>query len=370
MIAGSMVAVFARYPAEGVDVSYTSQEHVQDVAATIFSALGTRAEHLRAATTGWGDDPLRACTGVNETDAYGTRVTVLGRDGSIVCGEPVPEKRVEEIDWSLANGELQLSVPGAAKWFVFSTKVDTLLSRALGSEFAHRVVLIDAEGTTIGALVGNAAEPDTLETSVALVPGTNWRIALSEATARRSGGNPLPLMAGVVAIALVPFAVGHRSWGRDAVRLGDLAGQTVVVFDEQMNTRHAPANLDLGTCPLNLLRVLHAEDRERVVSTLATMPILTPVRCRIHGFEFPIDVVVLTAPHNKETEQVIDASALAQMRPEAVLVNIGRGGLVDDDALYQALTTGAIAGAALDVGREPDNLPSVRLATLPNVVAA
>ncbi|MEX2541971.1 MAG: NAD(P)-dependent oxidoreductase [Trueperaceae bacterium] len=90
----------------------------------------------------------------------------------------------------------------------------------------------------------------------------------------------------------------------------------------------------------------------------------------LHRLLAAIDVVVLTAPHNKETEKLIDASALAQMRPEAVLVNIGRGGLVDDDALYQALTTGAIAGAALDVGREPDNLPSVRLATLPNVVAA
>ena len=61
------------------------------------------------------------------------------------------------------------------------------------------------------------------------------------------------------------------------------------------------------------------------------------------------DVVVLAAPLTRDTEQLIDARALASFKPGALLVNIGRGGLVDDRALVTALDSGALGGAALDV---------------------
>ncbi len=61
------------------------------------------------------------------------------------------------------------------------------------------------------------------------------------------------------------------------------------------------------------------------------------------------DVVSLHVPHTAETEKLIDAAALARMRPEAVLVNTCRGGVVDEDALVAALEAGAIRGAGLDV---------------------
>ena len=61
------------------------------------------------------------------------------------------------------------------------------------------------------------------------------------------------------------------------------------------------------------------------------------------------DMVLLSAPHTPETERMIDAAALALMKPSAYLVNIARGGLIDEGALYTALTTRQIAGAALDV---------------------
>ncbi len=81
------------------------------------------------------------------------------------------------------------------------------------------------------------------------------------------------------------------------------------------------------------------------------------------------DVVVLVATHGPATENLIDATALRRMRPDALLVNMGRGGLVDEGALVDALRSGAIGGAALDVGRGPDDVPSAALAGLPNVVA-
>jgi D-3-phosphoglycerate dehydrogenase len=66
------------------------------------------------------------------------------------------------------------------------------------------------------------------------------------------------------------------------------------------------------------------------------------------------DVLSLHAPSTEETRGVISATALARMRPHAVIVNSARGDLVDEDALAAALSEGRIGGAALDVfGTEP-----------------
>ena len=61
------------------------------------------------------------------------------------------------------------------------------------------------------------------------------------------------------------------------------------------------------------------------------------------------DALVLICPHTPETEGMIDAHALATLPNGAVLVNIGRGALVVEDALVDALRSGKLAGAALDV---------------------
>lgn len=60
------------------------------------------------------------------------------------------------------------------------------------------------------------------------------------------------------------------------------------------------------------------------------------------------DYVVLTVPETDETRGLVDVAALARMRPDAVLVNVSRGGLVDDEALVDALEAGRLRGAALD----------------------
>lgn len=59
--------------------------------------------------------------------------------------------------------------------------------------------------------------------------------------------------------------------------------------------------------------------------------------------------VVLTCPLTAETHHLIDAAALSAMRPDAYLVNVARGPVVDEAALVEALRTGRIAGAGLDV---------------------
>jgi glyoxylate reductase len=78
------------------------------------------------------------------------------------------------------------------------------------------------------------------------------------------------------------------------------------------------------------------------------------------------DHVVLTAPLTPATRHLIDEAALRRMRPDATLVNVSRGPLVDHDALARALTEGWIGRAALDV-TEPEPIPSGHpLVGLPN----
>jgi len=69
------------------------------------------------------------------------------------------------------------------------------------------------------------------------------------------------------------------------------------------------------------------------------------------------DYVVLAAPLTNDTRRLVDAEVLAAMKPSACLINVGRGELVDTDALVEALASGSIAGAALDVVH-PEPLPA------------
>jgi glyoxylate reductase len=81
------------------------------------------------------------------------------------------------------------------------------------------------------------------------------------------------------------------------------------------------------------------------------------------------DVVSLHAPLNADSRHMIDAAALARMKPTAVIVNTGRGALIDEAALVEALREGRIAAAGLDVyEREP--ALTAGLTALDNVVMA
>lgn len=79
------------------------------------------------------------------------------------------------------------------------------------------------------------------------------------------------------------------------------------------------------------------------------------------------DVLVLAVPGTDDLTHVIDADVLAALGPKGRLVNVGRGNLVDTHAMIDALETGTLAGAALDVIESEPHVPA-RLAALPNVI--
>jgi D-3-phosphoglycerate dehydrogenase len=81
------------------------------------------------------------------------------------------------------------------------------------------------------------------------------------------------------------------------------------------------------------------------------------------------DYVVCLAVANEETEKLIDGRALERMQKQAFFINLSRGNLVDETALAAALRENRIAGAAMDVGRAPDQMPMPELAKFPNIIA-
>jgi D-3-phosphoglycerate dehydrogenase len=81
------------------------------------------------------------------------------------------------------------------------------------------------------------------------------------------------------------------------------------------------------------------------------------------------DFVVCLAIANEATENLMNEAAFARMRPDACFLNLSRGNLVDEAALARALSSGRIAGAAMDVGRAPDQMPTPALAGRSDVVA-
>ncbi|WP_276270767.1 C-terminal binding protein [Haloarcula litorea] len=135
-----------------------------------------------------------------------------------------------------------------------------------------------------------------------------------------------------------------------------------------------------GTWDWTSTRDIH-RTRDRTLGLVSFGPIARRVREQVRGFDFDViaydpyvdaeetaaadvakvaldelyeraDYVSLHAPLTEETEGLVDADALARMRDHAILVNTGRGGLIDEDALATALREGTIGGAGLDVLRE------------------
>ena len=151
--------------------------------------------------------------------------------------------------------------------------------------------------------------------------------------------------------------IEYRTGREPKVRMGrQLQGSTLGVIGYGVIGRHlAPLAKALG------MRVLVADPYRRAGDGIEQV-----------SFEALLaesDFVVCLAVATEETENLMNAAAFSRMKPSACFVNLSRGNLVDEAALEAALDDRRIAGAALDVGRAPDQMPSPRLARRPDVIA-
>ncbi len=188
--------------------------------------------------------------------------------------------------------------------------------------------------STAGVLVTRAG-PGFVSSVVELVLGLMVDLARGVSTAAaqyRAGGVPVASMGRQLAGSTLGI-IGYGSIGRHLAPLGIALGMDVLVTDP-----YAAVDAPFRPVPLDALLQ-------------------------------QADFVVCLAVASAETENLMDAAAFAQMRPTAFFINVSRGGLVNEAALEAALREGRLAGAALDVGRAPDQMPTPRLAVLPNVVA-
>ena len=82
------------------------------------------------------------------------------------------------------------------------------------------------------------------------------------------------------------------------------------------------------------------------------------------------DFVTIHCPKTPETVGMFNAARLERMKPTAYLVNTARGGIIDEPALHDALMSGKLAGAGLDVFEQEPPPAGNPLLTLPNVISA
>ena len=163
--------------------------------------------------------------------------------------------------------------------------------------------------------------------------------------------------------ALNAMVRGHRWMDRWSEALPvDLFRKTVLVVGfGRTGTRIAKACLALGMT----VRVYDPYVEPAAVAAAGCMPESDLDAALPHA-----DFVTLHCPKTTETLGMFNAARLARMKLSAYLINTARGGIIDQQALYAALTMGVIRGAGLDVfDREPPG-PDEPLLTLPNVIAA
>jgi phosphoglycerate dehydrogenase-like enzyme len=212
---------------------------------------------------------------------------------------------------------------------------------------AARLKLIQKIGVGVNTIDLEAAKARGI--AVCNLPGTNAR-AVAELT--------LALMLAVLRrIPRFDAAMRRGGWSDPELQdgIGELGGRTVGL-------------VGYGAIPQLLAPVLVALGCRLIYTARSPRVDALGEWCTLDALLSKADVVSLHIPLVAETERLIDADALSRMKVGAVLINTARGGLVDQQALTDALAGGRLGGAGLDVFMHEPHEASEPLFRLPNVV--
>jgi phosphoglycerate dehydrogenase-like enzyme len=186
---------------------------------------------------------------------------------------------------------------------------------------------------TVSAGIDNLLFPELVSSSVLLTNGTG---VFDESVARY-------VMALMYAHAADLFQIRAAQWAHRWLphRVKTLAGRHVLIVGFG-GIGSATANLAAANGMIvHTLRRTRHEARPPVTRSYVTAELPEALATA--------DYIVLALPLTRETRNLIDRRALAHLRPDAYLVNVGRGEVLDVDALRDALQHKQLAGAALDV---------------------
>ncbi|MEW6718420.1 MAG: D-2-hydroxyacid dehydrogenase [Chloroflexota bacterium] len=249
------------------------------------------------------------------------RVVVLYTHDVLPAPESVPKLKWIQCHWAGIDGLLKAPI-----LYQEGIMVTTLSGAAVPQMGEYILMMMLALGHHLPALIANQAK-------------TGWPPDRWERFA------PVELSNSTVGI------VGYGSLGREVARLLQAYGATVLA-----TKRDAMQPTDKGYAP---------EGRGDPEGDFAHRLYPPEALCSMLK---ECDFVVITVPLTPETHNLIDESELKALKPTAFLVDVSRGGVVNLQALRQALESGEIAGAALDVFPQEPLLPDSPLWHLPNVI--
>lgn len=198
---------------------------------------------------------------------------------------------------------------------------------------APRLRLIQKIGIGVNTIDLDAAKARGIP--VCNLPGTNAR-AVAELTL-------ILMLTAIRRVSRFDALMRAGGWSDPALQdgIGELGGKTVGL-------------VGYGSIPRLLAPMLTALGCRVVYATRSPVADAIGERRRLHDLLTEADIVSLHVPLTDETEHMIDARALARMKPGAILINTARGGLVDQAAMTDALRDGRLGAAGLDVfEREP-----------------
>jgi phosphoglycerate dehydrogenase-like enzyme len=212
---------------------------------------------------------------------------------------------------------------------------------------APKLRLIQKIGVGVNTIDLDAARTQNI--AVCNLPGTNARAVAELALAL--------MLAALRRLPRFDAAMRRGEWLDPELQdgIGELGGRTVGL-------------IGFGAVPRLLAPVLVALGCRVIYTSRAPRPDAPGEWRTLDALLAEADVVSLHLPLTPETENLIDAAALARMKSGAVLINTARGGLVDQAALTEALATRRLAGAGLDVFLHEPHDASEALFRLPNVV--
>jgi phosphoglycerate dehydrogenase-like enzyme len=216
-------------------------------------------------------------------------------------------------------------------------------------EGAPKLKLIQKIGVGVNTIDLDAAK--RLNIAVCNMPGTNSQavaemtLMLMLATLRRTS-------------YFDPLTRKGEGWRPDTSefdRVGEIAGRTI-------------GFVGYGAVPSRLAPVLQALGATVLYNARSAKSGASATFVSLDGLLSRADIISLHCPATPETRGMISREAIARMKPGAVLINTARGELVDEAALAEALASGRLRGAGLDVfAKEPAEKPNP-LFGLPNVV--